>query len=371
KTADNAHPDANEQQMLWLMNRARSNPAEEGEWLATTDIPNIAFPRSYFGVDVAVLQNEFVGYDQKPPAAFDVRLYNAAKAHSDAQDHNDQFRKISDAGFSYTQARGNVFSYTKDALYGHAAFNIDWGYGTDGMQDGRGHRMAIMSIDGDYTNVGLAIVPESDSATEVGPLVTTGNYCNANRFQPNHYNRFIVGTVWDDVNGNEMYDPGEGIGNVTVMPDSGTYYAVTSDSGGYAVPIISAGACTITFSGALNAVRNVTVGDESILFDLVSEPSCPSELYVSSTGDCGNKSPCYSSIKDAIDNAAAEAVIFVKQGTYQESINMGEGKSLLIKGGYNDAYDQQTANATFIQAVGSTSIKSSGGSLQWQMVAIK
>lgn len=285
KTSDNAHPDANEQQMLWLMNRARANPTQEGIWLATTDIANIASARSYFSVDVVMLQSEFAGYASKPPAAFDVRLYNAAKVHSDdliardAQDHNNQFQRISDAGFSYLQARGNVFSYTQDAVHGHAGFNIDWGSGTGGMQDGRGHRMAIMSIDGDYTNVGIAIVSESDAATAVGPLVTTGNYCKANTSQPDHYNRFIVGTVWNDLDNDGMYDPGEGVGNVTVMPNSGTYYAVTSNSGGYAIPIVSEGNYTLIFSGAVDAVKSVAVGAESVLLDdafAAPTASCPS-----------------------------------------------------------------------------------------------
>ena len=39
KTGDNLHPDGNEQQMVWLMNRARSDPAQEGVWLATDDRP--------------------------------------------------------------------------------------------------------------------------------------------------------------------------------------------------------------------------------------------------------------------------------------------------------------------------------------------
>ena len=82
---------------MWLMNRARANPPAEGVWLATSTDPDIADGRNYFSVNTTVLQNEFNGYSAKPPAAFDVRLYNAAKAHSDdliardAQDHNGQF----------------------------------------------------------------------------------------------------------------------------------------------------------------------------------------------------------------------------------------------------------------------------------------
>lgn len=48
KTADNSHPDGNEQQMLWLMNRTRANPAAKGQWLATTDSPEVAGGRDYF-----------------------------------------------------------------------------------------------------------------------------------------------------------------------------------------------------------------------------------------------------------------------------------------------------------------------------------
>lgn len=281
KTADNRHPDGNEQQLLWLMNRARANPSQEGYWLAHTGNPDVENAITYFGVNTTILQNEFDGYDAKPPAAFDVRLYNAAHAHSlelirrDDQDHDGQFDLIDTAGFHFRAARGNVFSYMENALQGHAAFNIDWGYdGGDGsgMQNPRGHRLAIMSIDNDYTNVGLAAVAESDSNTSVGPLVATGNFCKADTGYTDHHNRFIVGTVWQDANDNDQYDPGEGMGGITVMPGSGTYYAVTADGGGYAFPVTSTGTYDVTFSGnaiTVAVVRTVSVASEdSILLDL-------------------------------------------------------------------------------------------------------
>lgn len=274
KTTDGTHPDGNEQQMMWLMNRARSNPAQEGYWLATTTISSIAFPRSYFGVNTTLLRTEFNGYSAKSPAAFDRRLYTAAYNHSldliarDAQDHTNQFARITAAGFTYTSVRGNVFSYADDSFNAHGGFNIDWGNDADGMQDGRGHRMAVMSIDGAYSNVGIAMVPENNPSTEVGPLVTTGNYCAANTSVANHYNRFIVGTVWQDTNGDGFYSSGEGISGVTVKPDKGTYYAITGNSGGYAIPITAANTYTVTFSGAASSVQTVTVGTVSVLLDL-------------------------------------------------------------------------------------------------------
>jgi hypothetical protein len=279
KTMDNEHPDDSEQQLLWLTNRARANPGQEGQWLATVDDYYIDMARSYFDVNLGVLQDEFESYAVEPPAAFDVRLYNAAKVHSedlirrDAQDHNQQFDRIDAAGFVYTQARGNVFSYAYTALFGHAAFNIDWGAGDGtGMQPGRGHRKAIMSLDGNYTNVGVAVVEEHEPSTGVGPLVITGNYCSADPNEPDHYNRFIVGTVWSDLNSNGLYDPDEGIGGVTVSPDEGSFYAVTANSGGYAIPILVPGEIAVTFSGSSledEVVQPITVGSDSVLVDCI------------------------------------------------------------------------------------------------------
>jgi len=277
KTADGAHPDGREQQVMWLMNRARANPPAEGFWLATSTDPDVAGGRSFFGVNTAMLQGEFNGYSVKPPAAFDVRLYNAAKAHSDdliardAQDHNGQFARVDAAGFKYLAARGNVFAYADSSLNAHAAWNIDWGGTEGGMQTGRGHRKAIMSLDGDYTNAGVALVYEGNPGTEVGPYVSTGNYCKANTSQPDHYNQFIVGTVWSDLNGNNRYDPGEGIGGVTVTPNAGTFYAVTSQSGGYAIPVTMApGTYQVVFSGSAGGTKSLTIGSTSALLDLLN-----------------------------------------------------------------------------------------------------
>ncbi len=295
KSADNLHPDDNEQQLLWLMNRARSNPTQEGLWLATTGIADIESAISYFSVDLDVLKAEFADIAATPPAAFDVRLYNAAKTHSDdlisrdAQDHNNQFTRVTNAGFTYQTIRGNVYSYTQNAVQGHAGFNIDWGGdNVTGMQDGRGHRQAIMSMDSNYSNTGIAVVSETDTNTDVGPLVTTGNFAIANESVADHYNRFLVGTVWKDLNDNDMYDPGEGLANITVTPDQGSYYAVTANSGGYAIPV-NAGNIVVTFSGSgltEDVTRSATLSSQSVLMDLIYTES--DDIIPSSDSDSGS-----------------------------------------------------------------------------------
>jgi hypothetical protein len=274
RSADGTHPDGNEQEMVWLMNRARQDPAAEGLWLATSAEPDIAFGRTYFGVDLGLLQAELAAFLPQPPAAFDRRLYEASLAHSldliarDAQDHNGQIERVLASGFEHAGGRLSVFSYADSALNAHAALNIDWGPGDgSGMQPGRGHRLAIM---GDYDNVGLAMVPDNSGATSVGPLVFSGAYMYADTGAPDHYNRFLVGTVWQDLDANGRFDAGEGFGGVTVMPDLGPYYAVTAAGGGYAIPITSAGSYQVTFSGGGVGPQQlpVVVGSESELLDL-------------------------------------------------------------------------------------------------------
>jgi len=272
KTADHLHPNGPEQKMMWLMNRARSNPTQEGIWLATSTSPYVADGRNYFSVNLTMLQNEFASYSAKPPAAYDRRLYEAAKAHCDdlitrdAQDHINQDARVLAAGYSYSSYRGNVFSYADNGLNAHAAFNIDWGYDAGGMQSTRGHRKAIMSLDGDYSNVGIAIVPNSIPSNSIGPKIVTGNYCAPNTYAANHYARFIVGTVWRDTDGDDEYDNGEGKSGVTVMPDQGTFYAVTANSGAFSIPITQSGTYVLTLSGASlsgDRVISIYVGSDS------------------------------------------------------------------------------------------------------------
>jgi uncharacterized protein YkwD len=280
KTLNGSHPSNREQRMMWLMNKARRNPRAEGLFLANIKAANVRSAIDYFNVDLAKLKTEFDTYSAKPPAAFDRRLYNAALAHSNdliarnSQDHDNQFERVNNAGFSYSTIRGNVFSYAKDPLYAHAGFNIDWGFEADGMQTGRGHRSAIMS-QGDgavLTNVGIAMVADNNPDTDVGPWVVTGNYANALTSAANHFNRFIVGTVWKDKNKNGMYDVGEGLADVKVKPNIGTYWATTAKSGGYALPATATGVYTVTFSGGgLGTVQkqlSVTVNTDSVLLDV-------------------------------------------------------------------------------------------------------
>jgi hypothetical protein len=295
KTADELHPDANEQELLWLMNRARANPTAEGNFLAATGDARVVDAINYFEVDLALMRREFAAIPAKPPAAFDRRLYAASLAHSldliarDAQDHEGQFERVEAAGFQFSSAFASVFAYAEGMVQCHAGLNIDWGPGgPGGMQDGRGHRAAIMSQNDEIlSNVGLAVVPENNRQTEVGPFVFSAAYCHAQPGVAQNYNRFFVGTVWRDANGNQRFDGGEGFGNVRVQPSGGAFHAMTNRAGGFAIPATAGGALTVTFSGGglpSAVVRQVTVGNESVLVDVEVVPPFAATLVRTATG---------------------------------------------------------------------------------------
>lgn len=279
KTEDNAHPDGNEQQMFWLMNRARTNPIKEGKWLVgdILTLPNnVTTEFNFRGISKDLVREEFAAIAPKPPSAFDRRLYEASKAHSeymisiDTQTHDGQFQRVSQAGFSGNGGAASVFWTAQDGVHGHAVLNIDWGGGTpDGLQTGRGHRRSIHADNGLWTNVGLAMVADENTQNQAGPLVTSIAYYRASTFgTSDHYNRFIVGTIWTDTNGNSQYDPGEGHGGVGILPDIGQFTAITGDAGGFAIPATEEGTYTITiWGGAITEPqeRKVTVQDQNVL----------------------------------------------------------------------------------------------------------
>ena len=89
-------------------------------------------------------------------------------------------------------------------------------------------------------------------------------------------------------------------------------------------------------------------------------------LYVTTNGKCGDKSPCYSSIQTAIEAAGAGSAISIGEGTYTEDIALKANKILMLQGGWDASFSDQTSNKTFIKAPSVTQ-----GSLTLQMVTIK
>jgi cysteine-rich secretory family protein len=152
---------------------------------------------------------------------------------------------------------------------------------------GRGHRETIML--GFFREVGIGITAGTDNQANPGQpngtfnsLYIVQDYGTQSNQQP-----FITGVVFHDTNGNNFYDPGEGIGGVRVDVQGSSFYAVTSSSGGYSVPVAGNGSYNVTFSGGgvatLHRTATVTANRNIKLDYRAGVPNLPPGLENIST----------------------------------------------------------------------------------------
>lgn len=277
-----------EQYMLELLNRARLDPMGEFDALirnansGTAVQENITSTLSFFGVDLASFQSQLQGIDAVAPLAWHDALAQAAETHSnlmiaeDTQSHNlpgeaSLGSRIEAEGYeNWSRVGENIYAYTEDPVQGHAGFFIDWGYddedfnGTarktdwqslgDGIQDPPGHRNTILNPD--LTEVGIASIAETSSATAVGPFVVTQDF--GARWD---YEAQLVGVVIEDADADRFYDLGEGLGGITVTASgtAGLFTTTTWASGGYQIELPE-GSYAVTFEGgSLSGVLRYTV----------------------------------------------------------------------------------------------------------------
>ena len=276
-------PTNEEQYYLELINRARANPTAEGIRLATTTDSSVRNAYTSFGVNLVLMQAQFALLLPAPPLSMNATLTTAARAHSqnmlqhNYQGHNGPDGPLGTRLQGYTSgANGwsigeNVYAYSKSVWYGHAGFQVDWGgsAATGGMQSPPGHRLNIHSTG--FREVGIGVVLGSNG--NVGPQLVTQDFGSRGGLLP-----FVTGVVYRDFNSNGFYDPGEGVGGVTVNVSNADSYAVTASSGGYSVPVPGSGNYTVTFSGgtAPTSQTNVSVlAGQNVKADYVVTGSAP------------------------------------------------------------------------------------------------
>ncbi len=146
----------------------------------------------FYGVDLGVMQDEFDALAPKAPAAFDRRLYSAALGHANAM----------------------IDANSQDPACG--------GQGEPPCQLDRVGPAGFF-----FAASGLAAVATSG---DLAPLVVVANYANANTAVGDHYDRFLVGTVWQDLDGDALYDPGEGRSGVVVSTDAAARFRASISS---------------------------------------------------------------------------------------------------------------------------------------------
>jgi hypothetical protein len=260
---DIGNPTALEQLSLEYINRARASAMDEAQRLVSTDDPDVLNSMSYFQVDTNLMVEQFGTLPPvAPPLVFNARLLEAARLHTqDMYENNFQghyssgdpiwpnepgdapANRVTRQGYQYARVGENVFSYAKSIWHAHAGFNIDWGgSGDGGMQDPPGHRLAIHNTN--YVEIGIGVLTGSQAS--VGPMLITQDFgTEQGRDQP-----FLTGVVMEDLDADDFYSVGEGVEGVRVQVAGVRHEALSTASGGYAVPLPGDGVYAVEFSGA-------------------------------------------------------------------------------------------------------------------------
>jgi hypothetical protein len=123
----------------------------------------------------------------------------------------------------------------------------------DAGEPGRGHRVNLLNTDSVHLFREIGVGYYAGAAPITGasdPNINGLKDFITQDFGSSATGPFVLGVVYTDANHNGAYDPGEGLAGVTVSPDSGDFFAVTSTSGGYAFPVATSGSLLVTLSGA-------------------------------------------------------------------------------------------------------------------------
>jgi uncharacterized protein YkwD len=275
-------PNAEQQYMLELINMARTNPAEMANWLQSNLNANDMATIQHYGVNLDQALQDIANTAPVQPLAWSDTLASTAleqsqyeadnqiQTHQGAGEENLQ-QRLSDAGYNNPTVYGeNSYAYAQSVDHAMKAFLIDWGVSGDGH---RGNLLQMNTPDDKtYSEVGIGIVA-TNPGSQVGPFVMTQDFGRPANFQPQ-----VVGVVYDDQNGNHLYDIGEGEGGVTIVVDDANgnqvAEATTWDSGGYQIPL-SPGSYTVTAvdNGQVIKSQDVTIGIDNVEVDFdTSQP---------------------------------------------------------------------------------------------------
>jgi hypothetical protein len=296
------NPTNEQQYMLELINRARADGSAEAARLGLSSLQE---GPPMIGNEPWTIENS------AQPLSWNPLLAEAAQGQADLLNSGDQFflgvsphtyggetpdQRISDTGYVTAPYSGpttpsgaypgpeNVAEEISQGTGGYTGDNLisaisraHDGLFTDLMTPGRGHRETTML--GFFREVGIGISVGTDNQKDPGQpgggfdsLYIVQDFSTQPGQSP-----LLTGVVYYDANGNSSYDPGEGISGVTVNVTGSSYYAVTTTSGAYSVPVPGDGTYNLTFSGPVaTKMEPATVSNlENAKVDYVSADPAP------------------------------------------------------------------------------------------------
>ena len=208
------------------------------------------------------------------PLAFDGDLNEAAEGHSAWMIATDTFSHTGSGGSTAGQrmtAAGYAFtgSWAWGENIAYATTRSPTGYQDEvqllhtNLMNSSGHRANILNDT--YREAGLGVVIGDYGGRE--SMFVTEDFAKSGT------STFLTGVAFDDKDGDKFYDPGEGLGALTVTAKSSaglTYTTTTMNAGGYDM-VLPTGTYTVTFSGAgiATTTMQASVGSKNVKLDLV------------------------------------------------------------------------------------------------------
>lgn len=254
-------PAANEQLLIYELNRARNNPqryAAENSLGALLDSVN-----------------------PSPPLAVNGTLVHSASFHAEEMAANDYFSHQSavtgdwpnkmarNAGYVLPGFWGDNFNYIESLAAGYsdvlAALKA---LIEDSGTSPPGHRYHLLAT-GPDANFWLAH-REIGTGYDSNGGSTYVRYYAIHTAYVNSGDLFLTGVVYDDANANNRYDLNEGLGGVTVS--DGTNNVLTNPEGGWSLPTVD-GNYTVTATGGPftgTGTANVVVSGANVEIDFIS-----------------------------------------------------------------------------------------------------
>ena len=278
-------PTAQEQEMLFAVNRMRMNPADELDLLINSTDADVNNAIDFFNVDLNLLQTQWNSLVPTAPLAWSEQLHTSADTHTqlmiqfDEQSHNlpgelSLGARFSATGYQWNTIAENIFAFSDSVFHGHAGFAIDWGNGPGGIQDPAGHRNSIMN--GNFREIGIDITPENDPTTSVGPLLITQHFANRSAINNKGW---LLGSLFRDVDNDTFYDAGEGLNDIdiNIIGINGTTFSDTiapMDAGGYQI-LLDAGQYQVEFerNGTSLKTENFTISNQNVNVDYIDAAS--------------------------------------------------------------------------------------------------
>jgi hypothetical protein len=148
------------------------------------------------------------------------------------------------------------------------------------------------SVPGKTRMTGISLGAQRTSGLGVGSRILSVYQTDMEAFQTTDLpfgvdTVFITGVIYRDRDKDGDYTSGEGVAGVTISPNNGEWFAVTSTSGGYAIPVRKgSGVYTVNANGnGVNTSNVVTVENDSVKLDFVlpSDAAKPAQVPVASS----------------------------------------------------------------------------------------